>query len=255
MSEEINTILFLDQAVQIVRKYRARRLTLSMAHDRPIRVTSNLTTTQDQIEKFLTLNFKWIQKNLIKFKEFNQKFKVPQFAEGELFPFLGELRYLCFSESNKSQLSVAIEDGFLICYLPKNKAQIDIDTKLFEKALQRFYKSMAVKYLNNRIELWISKTGMVPAKVKFGRGRTRWGSCNSKNHIILNWKLICHAPGLIDYVILHELCHLKHLNHSDPFWNLVSSFMPEYLIYEKTLSQEVNLSRFLNFSGSVSNRE
>lgn len=246
MREDLDSILFLDQTVQVVRKYRARRLTLSIRPDRPMRVTSNITTSPSEILNFLNSNLKWIQKNLAKLEEFNKNFQMPKLEESSLFPFLGELKYFIFAKSEKARISFTVEDGFLICKLPKNKIKEQIPKEVLEKALQQFYKSEAIAYLAPRVQRWVTETGLKPIHLKYGRATTRWGSCNSKKHIVLNWKLICHAPSLIDYVIVHELCHLRFLNHSDQFWNLVSSYMPEYLTYEKTLNNEVSLSRFLN---------
>lgn len=252
MSELTNTITFLDQRVRIVRKHRVRRMTLSIRADRPLQVTSNLGTSEGEILHFLNSNIKWIQKNLAKIEEFNKNFKIPTWEEASLFPVLGEMKYLTYSETKKPKLFFAVEDGFIICYLPKNTKKSDFPLVELEKALHKFYKTKATHYLELRMQHWIFSTGLKPAKLKFGRATTRWGSCNSKKQIVLNWKLICHAPSLIDYVIVHELCHLQFLNHSDLFWNLLAKFMPEYLTYEKILNQEVALSGFLNSLNSVS---
>lgn len=246
MSQPLNTITFLDQRVRIVRKHRVRRMTLSIRPDRPLQVTSNLGTSESEILHFLNSNIKWIQKNLAKIEEFNRNFKIPTWEDASLFPFLGEMKYLTYSETKKSKLFFAVEDGFMICYLPQSKIKSDFSLAELEKALLIFYKTKATAYLQLRMQHWIVITGLQPAKLKFGRATTRWGSCNSKKQIVLNWKLICHAPSLIDYVIVHELCHLQYLNHSDLFWNLLAKFMPEYLTYEKILNQEVALSGFLN---------
>lgn len=65
--------------------------------------------------------------------------------------------------------------------------------------------------------------------------KTRWGSCSSLNNLNFNWRLIMAPPEVLDYVVVHELCHLTHLNHSREFWNMVEEVMPEYRKHKKWL--------------------
>jgi predicted metal-dependent hydrolase len=70
---------------------------------------------------------------------------------------------------------------------------------------------------------------------------TRWGSCSSKRNLNFNWRLMMAPPGAVDYVIIHELCHLKELNHSPRFWALVAQHCPDYRRWERWL--KVNIAR------------
>ena len=97
-----------------------------------------------------------------------------------------------------------------------------------------------------RMNFWIAETGLTPKKVMFRSNQSRWGSCSSERHISLNWKLICQAPALIDYVIVHELCHLVHMNHSEKFWNLLGSYLPTYRDTEAVLHDQERLGAFLS---------
>ncbi len=246
MSLENEVIYFLEKPIQVVRKFRAKRLTLSIRPDRPMRLTSNLSTSKNEMLEFLRSHESWIRKNYEKIKALEQKYQKPSFENGSLFPYLGELKYFTFAVTSLKKPFFAVEDGFLMCYLPRGASASSYTKELFENLLQSFFKKQGIEYLEARISLWVQRTGLIPSQIKYNRATTRWGSCNSKKQINMNWKLICHAPHLIDYVIVHELCHLKHLNHSEQFWSLVASFMPEYQIYEKTLDQQTTFSRFLN---------
>jgi predicted metal-dependent hydrolase len=77
--------------------------------------------------------------------------------------------------------------------------------------------------------------GFKPAKITIRRQTSRWGSCSARGNISLNYKLLKHPGEIIDYVILHELCHLIQLNHSPKFWNLLRTYIPEYKILRKQL--------------------
>jgi len=246
MSLENEIIYFLEKPIQVVRKFRAKRLTLSIRPDRPMRLTSNLSTSKSEMLDFLRSHENWIRKNYEKIKALEDQYQKPKFENGSLFPYLGELKYFTFAVSSRKRPFFAIEDGFLMCYLPAGMSAANYSENDLENLLQSFFKKQGIEYLETRIPFWAERTGLVPSRIKYNRATTRWGSCNSKKQINMNWKLICHAPHLIDYVIVHELCHLRHMNHSDQFWDLVGSFMPEYLVYEKILDEQTTVSRFLN---------
>lgn len=195
---------------------------------------------------FLHSHEKWIRKNYEKIKSLENQYQKPKFQEGSLFPYLGELKYFTFAVSSRKKPFFSVEDGFLMCYLPCGTSASDYAESEFENLIQNFFKKQGIEYLKARIPIWVQRTGLIPSRIKYNRATTRWGSCNSKKQINMNWKLICHAPHLIDYVIVHELCHLRYLNHSVQFWDLVASFMPEYQVYEKILDSETSVSRFLN---------
>ncbi len=243
MKQEIH---FLNQKVVIVRRHRARRLTVTMHPDQPLKVSTNLTTSDQQILAFLNSKKIWIEKNLAQIETLTQKFKKPEIKEAELFPYLGELKYLKLITYNKKKLHFSIEDGFLICQVPielENKPQRQDE---IANQLKKFFKQKALTYLSDRFNFWQQKTGLRAQELKFRKPLKRWGSCSSQKTITLNWKLICQPVLLIDYVIIHELCHLKYMNHSNDFWSLVASFMPEFKTYEKALNEQERLGLFLN---------
>lgn len=74
----------------------------------------------------------------------------------------------------------------------------------------------------------VKETGLVPNKVRIRDIKYAWGSCSANKNITISYKLICYSQDAIKYVILHELCHIKYMNHSKDFWNLVATFMPNY---------------------------
>lgn len=246
MVEKDNVIYFLERPIQVVRKFRARRLTISIRPERPARLTVNLTTTSREILQFLENHTSWLQKNFEKIEALEVQYQKPKLQPGQLFPFLGELKYFSFTSGSRLRPWFEVDGGFLVAHLPEGQTSENFSVKLLELALQNFYKQQGIAYLQKRMSVWIDRTGLKPMQIKFNRATTRWGSCNSKKHINMNWKLICHAPHLVDYVIVHELCHLKHLNHSEQFWDLVSEYMPEYRVYEKVLDEQTQISRFLN---------
>jgi hypothetical protein len=115
-----------------------------------------------------------------------------------------------------------------------------IFTKVNEPNLDTVYevlRAFARKFLVKRANELAQETGLIPNQVRIKIQRSKWGSCSSKKNINLNWRLIFLDPSYIDYVIIHELCHLKHLNHGDLFWDLVETYCPNYKEIEKNLKE------------------
>ena len=83
----------------------------------------------------------------------------------------------------------------------------------------------------------IKQTGLVPQKIRIKNIKYAWGSCSSNQNITINYNLIKYSKEAICYVVLHELCHLKHMNHSEDFWKLVETYMPDYKEVKKELKQ------------------
>lgn len=239
-------IEFLNLEVEIIRAPKRCGITLRMHPDKILCIKTNNKISQKQIVDFLLSKQKWIEANISKFKTLEEQFKIPTFTEGACFPFLGELKYLHFAQASNGYLFYKIEDGFLVCYLPNNTRADDFNSEELSNKLKKYYKSEAEVYLRNRLIYWSDITGLRPYKLVFRSNQTRWGSCSSRGHISLNWKLICQSIALIDYVIVHELCHLRYLNHSSDFWGLVETHLPSYETIKKVLNQQERLGRFLS---------
>jgi len=101
--------------------------------------------------------------------------------------------------------------------------------------LRQWLRKQAKVHLAGRLETLSDDTGLHYQKLSIRTQRTRWGSCSSSGNINLNDRLILLPAELADYVMLHELCHTRHLNHSTHFWQLVKSFKPDYKVQEKQL--------------------
>lgn len=95
--------------------------------------------------------------------------------------------------------------------------------------LDRFLKNTAEKYIVPRTHALAKKMGVSFSRITLRQQKTRWGSCSSRGTLNFNWRLVHYLPNIIDYVIIHELSHLEHMNHSRDFWSLVRKYDPAYL--------------------------
>lgn len=120
------------------------------------------------------------------------------------------------------------------------------------EALERRYRSAARSCFEQRCAYYRSITGGAYTSVTIRDQKTRWGSCSSRGTLSFNYRLIFAPPQVLDYVVVHELCHLTHMNHSKEFWNMVGSVMPDYQTQRKWLKEhgsELTLKNYLESKG------
>jgi len=100
--------------------------------------------------------------------------------------------------------------------------------KIIESVFIKLYRELAAKAIEERLQ-WYSKViGVTYNDVRIKEQKTRWGSCSKKGNLNFNWKIVMAPLWAMDYVIVHELCHLRYFDHSRQFWSLVSQYMPDY---------------------------
>jgi predicted metal-dependent hydrolase len=104
-----------------------------------------------------------------------------------------------------------------------------------QKALKSWLTNKAKEYLIPQLKKVSEETGLAYSSVTVRRQKTRWGSCSSRRSISLNARLLFLPPDLVTYILVHELCHTKHLNHSPVFWRLVASYLPDYRQFDRQL--------------------
>lgn len=119
------------------------------------------------------------------------------------------------------------EDEFL--YLGVRKKLEDFKIK----NIDNFYKKEIVKYLPNLVDIYSKRMNLFPTSLKYRKNKRTWGSCNYKNGLNFNILLMKFPIELMEYVVIHELAHIKHKNHSKKFWDLVEEFCPDYKQREK----------------------
>lgn len=102
-------------------------------------------------------------------------------------------------------------------------------------ALTKRYIAAAKEYFPKRAAYFQQFTGGTYSRITIRDQKTRWGSCSAKGTLSFNWRLMLAPPAILDYVVVHELCHLTHMNHSAAFWQAVESVYPDYRTARKWL--------------------
>lgn len=186
--------------------------------------------TQRQITDMLEKHAGWIAKKQAEIKFRPAAFASRQFVAGEIFFFLGKRYSLEIISAQKPVL--VLKQNFQLAQLAQSEAKT-----IFE----HWYKKEARRIFTERIAHYAEKHGFDVKQVKLSSARTRWGSCSSKGYINLTWRLVMAPPEIIDYVVVHELCHLREANHSSAFWAQVAAIMPDYKSQRRWLKENGQL--------------
>lgn len=153
----------------------------------------------------------------------------PEWSDGEPIPFLGKSYRLRISSGRQG----ADIDGDFLDVSAR-------DPSMVQSAVEAWYRRQALEFFAERIAHYCARLGVEPPKLFLSNAKTRWGSCNSRGEVRLNWRLMRMPPHLVDYVVVHELSHLVEMNHSPAFWKTVASVYPSF---DAAMAELKNLAR------------
>jgi predicted metal-dependent hydrolase len=212
-----------------------KRKTIGIKIEPPGKITAMvpLRTSQKVILESVKSKAPWIIKKLDYINSSPQFQVLPkEYRNGEVFLFLGkEYPLVVEVDSSRTTMRAEIVEGNL-------KVQTPVDDKEAIKMLvEKWYRHVAKNVFNMRIKLYQPYIPVVPNRVVIKEQKSRWGSCSSKNNLNFNYRAVMAPLSVIDYLIVHEMCHLVHLNHSPDFWRLVESILPEYRHHREWLKQ------------------
>lgn len=224
----MDTIQINGLAVQVIRSARRKTMAIKIQEDQislhlPKRMPLWLA------KQFVTRKQGWIQHKLA---HYQQRSPTRQFTQGELQPFTGSLYPLNLLINNCQPAQLHFDQHNFTLTAPEITGQ-----QTYRELFICWYRQQAESLLLERTQQLSQQTGLIPEKVQIKSYKSRWGSCNVKGDIQLNWQLIQAPWHIIDYVIIHELCHLQQHNHSPAFWELVGSVDPDYASHRTWLKQ------------------
>lgn len=218
---ESRTIRLDGQEVVYQLKRSARRRTIGMRIDhRGLTVNAPHRTAQSHLESVLQRRSNWL---LEKLHEWQSNHPAPFAAcHGERLLYLGGELALCLLQGPARSTPVLEEDALLL------KLPDPADAAAVTRKLMLWYRAEAERHFSQRVAHYSGCMGLAQPRLTLSGARTRWGSCNARGDIRLNWRLIQAPISQIDYVVVHELAHLREFNHSPRFWAIVKEVLPHY---------------------------
>ncbi len=232
---------FLWQGFKIEVRRRAFQRTLSLRVPAPglIRVSCARKLSIETILKFIEEKKDFVEARQIEWRTHLSKALVKNFESGEICPFLGQPRTLQVIEKKGRSKAELKSDRILVHVEDPKPEEV-------QKALIRFYQKSGKNYLSHLTKIQSERMGLYPKALSFRSQKTRWGSCSSQGKISLNWRLVAAPSHIAEYVVIHELAHLKHQDHSKNFWRLVEQFSPDYRDHKAWLKKHQIQFEFLD---------
>jgi predicted metal-dependent hydrolase len=221
-------------------RYSDKRRTLALQIKQGqlfVRAPSYLS--KQDIERFIITKSAWLEKKLALFNE-NEKLHF-SFKTGESLLIKGVHKRFLWQLGEKESVEETAKNIEITLTEPQKN---NVDHKLRSKELLEQWCFQDVShYLNENLPRFIKQLNVSPNAVKVRRYKSRWGSCNSKKNLTFNLLLAMVPRDVFDYVIIHELAHLTHMNHSADFWQLVATHHPDYkknILWLKRYQQQLN---------------
>lgn len=194
---------------------KRKTLSLSVMKDGNVVVKAPIGMRNETINHFVEEKQAWIRDKLFLINK--TKVKFDDVVHYQRFLLYGNKYSLILDNVKK----IETNDKFQIIMPQK------VDREKILKTLKNWYKKIAKQILEDRLKFIESRIKLKSSLMRISDSKGRWGSCNSKGVITFNFRVIMLPPAIIDYVIIHELCHLVEMNHSKNFWKLVETFLPK----------------------------
>jgi predicted metal-dependent hydrolase len=182
------------------------------------------------IDRFVHQHQNWILRQQKKLALRSSLYPIFDMSQRMVSVF-GKLYYYRFNPTDDEKIVVRDKE-----ILIRPVTGIDQDT---EKTLIQWLRLQASQYICDATSSWSIKMGVTYQKISFRQQMSRWGSCSNRGSLNFNWRLVHFNTKVIDYVVIHELSHLVHHDHSPEFWKLVATFCPSYSTHRRYLVRQV----------------
>jgi predicted metal-dependent hydrolase len=223
----------------------AHRLTVSVAHSRRrtvrirvaavdrIEVAAPLRFPQAELAALLRSREAWIARQLGKLAAVAASPVNAAAEPGAELLYLGRARRLTVLWGGVGRAEVGAEDERIFAHLPAAPAAEQ--AAALTTALRHWYIERARAVLTERTAHWAGALGVRPRRIFIREQKSRWGSCSSRGNVSYNWRVVMAPPAVVDYLVIHELCHMREPNHSAAFWRLVGEADPDYKEHRRWL--------------------
>jgi predicted metal-dependent hydrolase len=211
--------------VEFVRQHRARKYILRVRPDGSLRVTIPRGGSRREAESFIVRHRHWAEEERLRVLAQHAPVEWP---EGHAIPLRGEL----------AVLRVERNGGRRVLVLGGERVYVGDDVRNLRGAAEAALRRIAERELAPRVHALAAAHGLTVARVTIRSQKSRWGSCSTRGTIALNFRLVQMPPEVCDYVLLHELMHLRQQDHSRRFWRLVEEACPAFREAEQWLRRE-----------------
>lgn len=202
------------------------RDTMSISVEPPnyILVVAPTGMPEEDIKGIVKSRGRWIVQKLFEFRNIDAKRVNREFVNGESFMYLGRNYSLQIhvDETLQNNFKVKLSRGKFNVYVKEKSDEI------IKEAMESWYREKTEEQVRKRIKYYQKFFEKKPSDIKVKEQKKRWASCTSKNELLFNWRCGMARATALDYIVVHEICHMYYKNHSQEFWDLVASVMSDY---------------------------
>lgn len=233
LSEQTHCITLADRSIPYtIHRRQRQRLSLNIDH-RGLRVVGPMRVTVTEVEQLIRQHEDWVSRKLDAWRE-SQSRRLWSIDSRLPLPFLGAPLSVVMQPHALRTPTLTLDASQLV--LCTNDL---LDHAQHHRALVLWLREQAMACFAARVGIYAAQLGVDIPRLALSQAKTRWGSCNHRGDIRLNWRLIHLPVHLIDYVVAHELAHLKEMNHGPRFWAEVATMVPDWRTARQTLRQQI----------------
>jgi predicted metal-dependent hydrolase len=224
-----HSIVFGGETVAFLIERTARRKTvaISVGFD-GVRVLAPSDLDDDRVHGIVRKKGAWLLRKQAAYRELGGQPVAKEFVSGETFHYLGrQYRLKVILDKTAVTTRIAARGSLLLASVQPN-AHISVKRAAVRSGLRHWYRAHAIQHFPARTRIIAEMLGIPTPTVKVVDQSKRWGSCDTRGRIRLNWRLVMAPMVLVDYVIAHEACHVLEHNHSRRFWRSLETIMPDY---------------------------
>ncbi len=201
-----------------IRKTDRKRTISIQVLESYVQVLAPKRVSDSEISKFIKSKSNWINKKIELLKA-RPVYNTKKFVDGEKINILARILTLKICQGIKE--NIHIKDDTILIQIKNKEDNI-------KQLLEGWIKKYSYEHLKKRTLYFERKIGVSSKKISIKNYKKRWGCCSLKGDIIYNWRILMAPPSIVDYVIVHELCHLIHHNHSKQYWDTVEKYCSDY---------------------------
>ncbi|MFD3157949.1 M48 family metallopeptidase [Haloimpatiens sp. FM7330] len=210
--------------IEFTVKYSNRKtLAIEVEPSGKVNVVAPMGVSQEEIIKKVRSKAAWIVQKQYEVKNINVNKINREAVNGESYLYLGRNYTLqLIDDKTIKKIQVKLFRGKFIVTTP-TKDEVKI-----KEALEQWYREKALQKICDRVKYYRPFFNKEPKAIKVKEQKKRWASCTSKDELLFNWRCVMAPAYILDYIVVHEMCHMYHKDHSKEFWNMVSDVMPDY---------------------------
>ncbi len=223
-----NSPASLPFAYDIVRSPRRRSISIEV-RAACVRVRAPLGVAERDLHQFVREKRHWISRKIAEQKQLLQAIPERQYHSGVQLPYLGCSLELVVETARTSKVERSLVNGREYLHVGiSTRSKMPVATQV-QRAVRVWYQQEALRLLTQKTDQLVARMGLRHAGVTVKATRSKWGHCTSRGTIQYNWHILLAPMNIVDYLVAHEVCHLRHPNHSSAFWQLVASVCPSFL--------------------------